>query len=145
MPTARKRPADFTGQQTVKLQDAKRAEVIEASQRMALITAELNAEVDIPVDYTGSAEPMPEVQVREAVVNSPFRMVRLTTDLPQMTYGRIVADPGDYTNPDLTKRRPAVMGGLNEYNFKEGQLYRVPVEVAEHLRVKGYIAYMGGV
>jgi hypothetical protein len=36
------------------------------------------------------------------------------------------------------------MGSMNMYSFKEGQVYRVSKEIAEHLERLGYIAYMGG-
>jgi hypothetical protein len=138
---SRKRAADFTGRQTEKLEQQKLSERIEASQRIAMVNAELaDAKNDI-VDYTNSDEPLPQVEVRTAEVNTPFRMIRVNCNLPQMTYGREVLDPGDYqSNPP----RPAIMGPMKFYNFEEGQLYRVPKEVADHLNNKGYIAYMGG-
>ena len=53
-----------------------------------------------------------------------------------------VVDPGDYeANPP----RPAIMGPMKYYDFKEGVVYRVPKEVADHLNDIGYISYMGGV
>jgi hypothetical protein len=139
--SSRKRPADFTGRQTEQLNEAHKTERIEQSQRIALVNAELEEEKNIIVDYTGSEEPMPAVEVRQVEVNSPNRMIRVNSDIDQMTYGREVIDPGDYT---ASPPRPAILGSLNTYNFKEGQVYRVPKEVADHLNDKGYIAYMSG-
>ena len=145
MPAARKRAADYTGQQTTKLQEERKAEVIEASQRVALVNAQQKAAKEEIIDYTDSNEPLPVVEIRQAEVNTPFRMIRVNQDIDQMTYGRKVIDSGDYDNPDLSLRRPAIMGPVNMYSFAEGQLYRVPKEVAEHLNDRGYISYMGGV
>jgi hypothetical protein len=36
------------------------------------------------------------------------------------------------------------MGSMNMMSFKEGQLYRVTKDVADHLNNIGYIAYMSG-
>lgn len=142
---ARKRAADYTGQQTAKLQELRKADIVEASQRIALVNAEQQAAKEEIIDYTGGQAELPEVEVRQAEVNTPFRVIRVNQDIDQMTYGRKVPDPGDYDNPDMSLRRPAVMGPLNEYNFKEGHMYTVPKEVAEHLDAKGYISYMGRV
>jgi hypothetical protein len=145
MPASRKRAADLTGKRTVQLQEERKAEVIEASQRIALVNAQVKADKEQIIDYTDSTDPLPEVEVRQAQVNTPYRMIRVNQDIEQMTYGRTVVDAGDYDNPDISLRRPSVMGPLTEYNFKEGQMYRVPREVAEHLNDKGYVSYMGGV
>ncbi len=138
---SRKRPADFTGRKTEQLQEDRKAEIIEASQRIALVNAELAEEKDEIVDYTHSGEPLPEVKVQKAEVNTPYRMIRVNSDITDMTYGREVLDPGDFAaNPPRAPR----MGSMNMYTFKEGQLYRVTKEVAEHLERLGYISYMGG-
>jgi len=139
--TSAKRAADYTGKLNEKLQVEKATELKEAASRVAMATAAEEQEKNVVVDYTGSDEPIPEVELRKVEVSSPFRMIRVNQDIDQMTYGRIVKDPGDYTaNPP----RPAIMGGLNTYTFKEGVVYRVPKEVADHLNDIGYISYMGG-
>jgi hypothetical protein len=143
MPASRKRAADLTGKEMERLAEDRKTEIVEASSRIALVNAQQKAAREEIVDYTDSPEPLPTVEVRQAEVNSPYRMIRVNQDIDQMTYGRKVPDPGDYDNPDISLRRPAVMGPLNEYNFKEGQMYRVPKEVAEHLNDKGYVSYMG--
>lgn len=138
---SRKRPADFTGKQTERLNEERKAEIIEASQRIALVNQEIAEAKNEIVDYTDSPEPLPEVEVRVAEVSTPYRMIRVNSDIDQMTYGREVLDPGDYTsNPP----RPAIMGPMKFYSFNEGQLYRVTKDLAEHLSGLGYIAYMSG-
>lgn len=142
---SRKRPADFTGKQTEKLNELKKSELIEASNRIALVNQEVQASREEIIDYTDSDDPLPQIEARQVEVSAPYRMIRVNADIDQMTYGRKVEDPGDYTNPDLNLRRPAVMGGMNVYNFSEGQMYRVPTEVAQHLYDLGYVSYLGGV
>lgn len=141
---SRKRAADYTGRQSEQLAEAKKAELIEASQRIALVNSELEAEKNEIVDYGNPEDPMPEAELRAVKVSTPYRMIRVNQDISQMTFGRKVIDSGDYTNPDPDKRHPAVMGPMQYYDFNEGQLYRVPKDVADHLQEKGYIAYMSG-
>lgn len=144
MPAApRKRAADYTGRQNEKLQEERKAELQEAATRIAMVTASAEAEKDDIVDLTESNEPIPEAVYQEVKVNSPFRIVRTNQDLDQMTFGRKVLDAGDYDNPDLSLRRPAVMGPMNHYTFKEGQAVRVPADLAEHLNNLGYLSFMG--
>lgn len=145
MPAARKRAADLTGRMTEQLAEARKAEVIEASERIALVTAQNKAVKEQIIDYTNSDDPLPVAEVRQAEVNTPYRMIRVNQDIDQMTYGREVIDPGDYHNPDPSLRRPAIMGPVKMYSFAEGQMYRVPREIAEHLNDKGYVSYMSGV
>jgi len=144
MPASRKRAADFTGQQQLKLQEERKTELLEASERIALVTSQQKAAREEIVDLTNSDEPLPAVEIRQAEVNTPFRLVRTNQDIDQMTYGREVLDPGDYNNPDHNLRRPAIMGPVKMYSFKEGQLTRIPREVADHLNDKGYLSYMSG-
>lgn len=144
MPAAtRKRAADYTGRQTAALQEAKKVELAEAAGRIALITQQEREAKNEVIDLTGSSEPLPQAEMQEVKVSSPFLTIRLNQDIDQMTWGREVLDSGDYDNPDLSKRRPAVMGPMKYYDFKEGQPYRVPAELANHLDEKGYVSYMG--
>lgn len=138
---SRKRPADFTGRKTEQLQEDRKAEIIEASQRIALVNAELKEEKSQVIDYTDSTDPLPQVEIQAAEVNTPYRMIRVNSDITDMTYGREVLDPGDF---NASPPRAPRMGSMKMYSFAEGQLYRVPKEVAEHLERLGYISYMGG-
>lgn len=139
--SSRKRAADFTGRLNEKLTADKQVEKQEAATRVAMATAVAEEEHNTIVDYTHSGEPIPEVVVRSVEVNSPFRIIRVNQNIDQMTYGREVLDPGDYNaNPP----RPAINGPMKYYTFEEGQPYRVPKEIADHLNSLGYISYMGG-
>lgn len=141
---ARKRPADYTGRLTEQLAEDKKAEQLEASQRIAMVTAQQQEIKSQVVDYTDSEEPLPEVELRSVEVSTPYRMIRVNADIKDMTFGRKVIDPGEYQDIDISKHRPAIMGPMNMYTFNEGQLYRVTKDVADHLNSIGYIAYMSG-
>jgi len=140
---SRKRAADYTGKQQEALQESRKAEIVEASSRIALVNAQTRASKEEIIDYTDSPDPLPEVEVRAAELATPYRMIRVNADIDQMTYGRSVTDPGDYDNPDMSQRRPAVMGPMKMFSFNEGQMYRVEKEIAEHLENLGYLSYMG--
>lgn len=139
----RTRAADYTGRQKAKLAEAHKAEIQEAAGRIALITAEAEATKDDIIDITGSNEPLPQAVIQEVSVNSAFRIIRVNSDIDQMTFGRSVVDSGNYDDPDMSKHRPAIMGPMNYHTFKEGQAYRVPADLAEHLDSLGYLSFMG--
>lgn len=135
----RKRAADFTGKQTERLNEAKQAEQKEAAAHVAMVTAQ-EVELKNTIIDSETGQPVNDVEIREVEATSPTRTIRVNTDIDQMTWGREVWDAGDYeANPP----RPAVMGPLKTYNFAEGQPYRVPVDVAEHLNALGYLSYLG--
>jgi hypothetical protein len=142
MPASKKRPADFTGRLNEKLTVEKKEHLTEVAQRVAMVNEVIEEEKNTVVDYTNSDQPIPEAELRQAVLNTPFRTIRVNSDIPQMTYGREVVDPGDENNPDIALRRPPT-SALKFYDFKEGQLARVPKELAEHLDRLGYVSYMG--
>jgi hypothetical protein len=134
--TQKKRPADFTGIQTERLNEQKKVE--RAAAKIAMVNA--TDEVTGPdfVDYSGADIPLPEIEVREVEVNNPYRAIRVNTKIENMTFGRKITDPGDPDNGI-----PPVMGDLPMYNFDEGKSYRVPKAMAEHLGSKGYLSYIG--
>lgn len=134
----RKTGADFTGLQTERLNEAKKVEKAEAAQRVTLMTAAAAEMKNTIIDVTNSEEPIMEIQPRKVEVTSPFRVIRTNTTLNQVTFGRKVLDPGN-----VEEGTPAIMGSMNMYDFEEGQPYRVPKELAEHLNGKGYLSYMG--
>lgn len=139
----RKRPADFTGRQTELLNEAKKVERAETSERVAMVHAQEAEHKNAIIDFE-TGQPDQQVEVRSVEVTSPTRTIRVNTDIIDMTWGRQVLDPGDYTDPDPLKHRPAIMGPLNNHTFKEGQAYsKVPVELAEHLNELGYLSYLG--
>ena len=135
MPTQRKRPADFTGLQTERLNAAKAATLKERAKEMALSTEVAAEEKSGIITHTGEFIPVETMPVE---VNSPEVTFRVNTDIENMTFGREVIDPGD---PE-TGRSP-IMGVMNNYNFEQGQSYRYPRELVDHLDRLGYVAYRG--
>lgn len=135
--TQRKRPADFTGIQTERL-NATQAELSkEAAQHMAMATQQAIAESSELVDYSGHSN-LTDIERQDIEVNDPVRTIRVNTEIEDMTFGRQVLDPGDQE-----AGRPAVMGPMNMYSFEPGRPYRVPKALAEHLNAKGYLSYIG--
>ena len=135
--TQRKRPADFTGIQTERLAQEQSEASKEANQRMAMATAQAQAESNVLVDYSGHQD-LPEVERQTVEVNDPTRVIRVNTEIEDMTFGRTVTDPGD-----METGRPAIMGPMNMYTFVPGKPYRVSKALAEHLESKGYLSYIG--
>jgi hypothetical protein len=68
-----------------------------------------------------ASAPQGQVPQRPRVQNA-FVKVRIAADIEDMTYGMTAS------------------GEPNNYNFKEGYTYRVPLEVAEHLNERNLIA-----
>jgi hypothetical protein len=136
--TQRKRAADFTGLQGERLAAEKATEQEESAARLSMITAQETSDRNAVVDFE-TGEPITELDVREVMVDSPKRTIRVNTDIDQMTWGREVYDEGD---PETG--RPARMGPLRMFTFKEGQAYRnVQVDLADHLHELGYLSYYG--
>lgn len=132
--TTSKRPADFTGQLQQKQQrelaeDKKRADelsMINAQQRQL----EDEQEIDTSLDAT-----YPKVEVHDLEVKSPkVHGVRVNYPIEDMTFGRIIIDPGD---PESGV--PPVIGPLRTLSYEEGKSYTMDREVYEHLDRKGYI------
>jgi hypothetical protein len=135
----RKRPADFTGLKTERLNEEKKAEQLESASRMAMVNAEREEASNEVIDYFPEAgEELPSVEVRAVEANKTYRIIRVNTDIDKMVYGRDVIDPGDVE----TGRMPT-MGTIKFWDFKEGQPYRVSKDMAEHLNNLGYLSYMG--
>lgn len=136
---SRKRAADFTGKQTEQLNEAKKADRAEQAAHMAMTVAQ-EVELKNTVIDIETGEPVNDVEIREVEATSPTRTIRVNQDINQMTWGREVWDAGDMeANPP----RAPIMGPLKTYDFEEGQPYRVPVDVAEHLNHLGYLSYLG--
>ena len=135
--TQRKRPADFTGIQTERLNAVQAEAKKEASQQMAMATAVALEESNQLVDYSGHSD-LTDIERQEIEVNDPIRTIRVNTEIEKMTFGRKVEFAGD---PE--KGIPAVMGGMNTYDFVPGKPYRVPKALADHLNDKGYLSYLG--
>jgi len=137
MPTQRKRPADFTGIQTERLNAEKAESLKERANEIALSHETAAVEKTGIIDYTGSDTPV-VIETAPVEVNDPYVNIRVNSPIEQMTFGRQVLDPGD---PETG--RPPAMGDMNTFTFEEGQAYKVPRELADHLDSKGYLSYRG--
>ena len=137
----RKRPGDLTGVQGQKLA-AERDEAQEAAlAEAAAARTEKRAEaLTTVVDYTQGGIKDDAVQVVD-VPEEPaplFETIRVNYPIEEMTFGREVISPAEYDDHGNVVK-PAVLGGLNRYDFEEGKQYRVPHELAAHLRGLGYV------
>jgi hypothetical protein len=131
--TTSKRPADFTGQlqqrQQKELSDEEKAHQLE----MTRINAEKQLHDSEEIDMTLEANPVdvaPEVVVKSPKVHG----VRVNYPIEDMTYGRIITDPGDPENGVSP-----IIGPLRVMSFEEGKSYTMDRDVYEHLDAKGYI------
>lgn len=145
-------PRDYSGKQKAAAEAAVAEELAERQQEMALAAEAKVVAQDEPIDYTqgGYAAPAPEqptirreihpdlaaeIEEAEAVEVGPREVtIRVNTKIEQMVLGRSVLDPGD-----PTRGIPPRLGHLQFYDFEEGQKYRVPVSIAEHLDELGYL------
>lgn len=133
--TTSKRPADFTGQLKTR-QERENAEELDArASELTRINAEKqlmdSEEVDMSLDaQKGRVDIAPEVEVKSAKVHG----VRVNYPIEDMTYGRIITDPGDPENGI-----PPIIGPLRTMSFEEGRPYTMDRDVYEHLDAKGYI------
>lgn len=127
------RPGDFTGQAKAKLAKEHQEEVAKRGDELAMMeAAEAEAAQNRVTDYTaGSAQPVildsvedlmaaeQELQMDPAeitVLEAPHRTIRINSDLDSVTIG---------------------VG--QHYSFREGEKYKVPAQVAEHLEEKGFV------
>ena len=133
-----KNPADFTGIQSQRLAEEHAVEQKEQAEHLAMVTAAAVEDSDVIIDYTGSDTPLPEVEKSPVEINTPYRTIRVNSEIKEMTFGRQVLDVGD---PETG--RPAVMGSLVTLNFVPGKPYKVRKELADHLNAQGRLAYLG--
>lgn len=120
MPTrqrSNRNPRDYTGRQSEELALENQAELAERANEIGLLRQVQAAELAEVVDYTKKSNPEPtEVDVTDVEVGPTFKELRVNAEIEQMTFGH-----------------------GNEYNFKPGRVYRVPIEVANHLETLGYV------
>lgn len=88
-------------------------------------------------DYTDAARPKVAPRPAEAPHEPREYVVRLVASIENMTFGRDIIDPGDFSDP-VNPRMPMV-GGLKSYNFTEGTLYKVDEPLYLHLKELGYL------
>jgi len=113
----RKRAGDLTGLETQRLQAEHADELKERAKELSLMVELAEEEKTVPVDYTKSPTPAPEiVEVSEVKLENPTRVIMVNTDLESVTFGA-----GQY------------------YNFEIGRKYTVPRELADHLASKGLL------
>lgn len=117
-PRTRTNPKDFTGQQKAKLQEEHAQELADRRDKIAMLhQAELEG-LDIPVelDGSGSERRLSEEDVQAVDLEPTWVEIRVNCDIENAT-----------------------IGYGTEYNFKEGQKYRVSPEVAGWLDYLGYV------
>ena len=140
------RPGDFTGQAKAKLSKEHAEQVASRDQELGMMeAAEEQAAQNRVTDYTQGPSPIvlddpdvvaeAELALRRsddsthfldevhvlgeepgALREQPFRTIRINSTLEAVT-----------------------IGAGNHYTFAEGEKYRVPAHVADHLEEKGYV------
>jgi lipopolysaccharide biosynthesis regulator YciM len=115
--TSRSSPRDYTGRQRQKLQ-AQYAEAVKAREGEIGMTQSVVRDPGNEVIDMVTEEAVPQEGEDGAVtyVEAPARTIRVNADIENMTYGY-----------------------GNVYDLKEGQLYRLPAVVCDHLEELGYV------
>jgi hypothetical protein len=123
MPAARAtkpNPKDYTGNQKRILAEQHREEVAARQGSIAMRAQEAAENLDNPIDLTGAAIFVPEsdddVSDAPVQIEPDFATIRIACDLEKVTIGQ-----------------------GNVFEFQEGQVYRVPMNVARHLHQLGYV------
>jgi len=118
MAQAKARPSDYTGRQRQKLAD-EYAEVVRAREdSIAMAQASRTMEEENVVHDTVGDRQLQQINEQGEVVyvEPPAKTIRVNTSIEDMTFG-----------------------AGNNYTFEEGQQYRVPAHVADHLEELGYV------
>jgi hypothetical protein len=138
----RKRPGDLTGVNTQQLEAQRDEEAREEAEARAQAaqedyTAKVTTVVDVSESPNGRRESAPVVET-DQVVHPKTMLIRVNYPIESMTFGREVVSQPEYDeNGNVVKA--AVLGGMQTYDFEEGQQYRVPWELGAHLKEKGYV------
>lgn len=137
----RKRPGDLTGVNGQKLAaERDERQAAEAAERAAAQVEDRQVALNTVVDYTKGGVQQSQVEVVDVPDEPQPTSVRIRVNYPieDMTFGREVISPAEFDeNGNVVK--PAVLGGLNTYNFEEGVQYDVTPELAGHLKGLGYV------
>lgn len=134
----RKNVTDLTGREDERLRNENEALLDEQAERMSMVNASSRRSNREVIDYTDEARPKVAPKPVEAPVGPPQNYrVRLMADIENMTFGKEIIDPGDFTDPN-SPRMP-VLGSLKTYDFKEGREYIVDEPLYIHLRDLGYV------
>ena len=115
------RAGDFTGRQKAALQEQHAAEQQAAAESLALATAAAKAEEQETIELAPKQEPVQEevvgdVAVTDVDVNEEIVEFRVNETLESVTIGH-----------------------GNNYDFVEGQKYKAPKRIYDHLEEKGLI------
>jgi hypothetical protein len=113
-------PKDLTGNRKRILAEQHADELAQRQGELSMRHAEQQASLDIPIelDETGREVSYAPAPVEEGPVDVPKEIVRIriACDLPKVTIGQ-----------------------NNHFDFLEGQVYDVPLHVAQHLDRLGYV------
>jgi hypothetical protein len=119
MATSKAKPTDTTGRQREAQQAAFADEQAEASQNMAMATAQKAVALETEVIDATVPNKATIIVDEPTIVNDEGKVItiRVVEDIENMTFGA-----GNY------------------YSFKAGQKYQVTQDLARHLEEKGYLA-----
>jgi hypothetical protein len=135
-----KHPMDYTGREDERLKAVHADEVEQAAEQMAMATGVtvVRPKRGKVHDYSAEARPKPQPfnQPVPEETNQKYQ-VRILADIDQMTFGREIVEPPDFTDP--MNPRPGIVGPLLVFNFKEGEEYIVDKPVYERLVQLGYV------
>lgn len=117
-PRTRVSPKDFTGQQKAKLQEQHAKEISDRRDELAMMEAAEREGLDIAIvqDGSGTQHRLSAEDVEAVDLDPQWVEIRTNCDVEHAT-----------------------IGYGNDYNFKEGQKYKVPPFVAGWLNELGYL------
>lgn len=121
-PRTKVNPRDFTGRQKQILAEQTAEERARRADEITMIDAQARVARDQPIELDSTGREVPrEADVSEQEpapiqVAPEFATIRVNCDLEKVTIGQ-----------------------ENNFDFREGQVYRVPYNVARHLDSLGYI------
>ena len=135
------RHGDFTGQQKAKLAKEHAEEVAKREGELSMMAEREAIEAQNRVtDYTQGTQP--------TILDDPESVARAEAELQRGGLGDDVqvldGDVETRERPDRviivnTDLEQITIGAGNHYSFNEGEKYRVPAHVADHLEEKGLI------
>lgn len=135
------RHGDFTGQQKAKLAKEHAEEVAKREGELSMMAEREAIEAQNRVtDYTQGTQP--------TILDDPESVARAEAELQRGGLGDDVqvldGDVETRERPDRviivnTDLEQITIGAGNHYSFNEGEKYRVPAHVADHLEEKGLV------
>ena len=130
-----KNPGDLTGREGAQL-------AREQQEKQAREAAELAAKDPGRKDAALDDQGIHPVTGRHAGgdddLESCTERVRVSYPIEEMTFGRVVVDPGQFDEHGAMTR-PPVLGPLRTFSFREGVEYMLDPQMAAHLRAQGYL------